>query len=341
MIKIKDVATKCGVAYSTVSKALNGQKGVSEELRQKIMDTAKEMGYVPNTHARALKTNKTYNIGLLFVDKTGVGLAHEFFSGIINSVKEEADKNGYDITFASRNLGTIQMDYLEHAKYRNLDGMIIVSADYENPDIKALLDSDIPLVCIDQTVPNRTSVKSSNVESMKELVDYVYNKGHRKLAIIHGENTSVTRNRLAGFHIKCSELGIGVLDSNVKEVRYHDAKETYLATKEILASKDRPTCIFFQDDYSYIGGKNAIDEAGLKVPEDISVVGFDGINLSQVMYPRLTTYKQDQFMIGKVACKKLISYIEKPEQFFPEQIVIPGQLLEGHSVKDVHNTQEK
>lgn len=333
MVKIKDVAEKCGVAYSTVSKALNGGKDVSEATRKKVIEVASSMGYVPNTHARALKTNRTYNLGLLFADKSGVGLAHEYISGIINAVKLEADRNGYDITFASGNVGCAKMDYLEHAKYRNFDGIVIIASDCSDPAIIRLFESDIPVVIIDQQYPNKTTVMSSNVQSMEDMVEYVYSQGHRKLAIIHGEDTTVTRNRLAGFYIACEEKGIQIPASNIKEAVYHDAHLTFHKTKELLALKDRPTCIFFQDDYSYIGGMNAILSEGLKIPEDISVVGFDGINLSQIVNPKLTTYRQDQFEIGRVACDKLIASIEKPNQFFPEQIMIPGKMLIGDSVK--------
>jgi len=333
MVKIKDVAEQCGVAYSTVSKALNGGKDVSTATRERIIKVAKSMGYVPNTHARALKTNRTYNLGLLFADKTGVGLAHEYFSGIINSIKLEADKHGYDITFASNNVGLAQMDYLEHAKYRNFDGIIIVASDCTNPELVKLLESDIPVVIIDQQYPNKTTIMSSNVQSMEDMVEYVHSQGHSKLAIIHGEDTTVTRNRLAGFYIACENNGIHIPDSNIKEAVYHDAHMTFHKTKELLALKDRPTCIFFQDDYSYIGGMNAILSENLKIPDDISVVGFDGINLSQIVNPKLTTYRQDQFEIGRVACDKLIASIEKPHQFFPEQIMIPGKLIIGDSVK--------
>lgn len=333
MVKIKDVAEKCGVAYSTVSKALNGGKDVSDATRKKVIEAAKSMGYVPNTHARALKTNRTYNLGLLFDDKTEVGLAHEYFSGIINSVKLEADKNGYDITFASDNVGSLKMNYLEHARYRNFDGIIIIADDCTNPEVIKLLNSDVPVVIIDQQYPNKTTVMSSNVTSMEEMVDYVCSQGHKKIGIIHGEDTTVTRNRLAGFNIACDKNGVEVLPSYIKEARYHDANLTYIKTKELLSLKDRPTCIFFQDDYSYMGGMNAILSEGLKIPEDISVVGFDGINLSQIVNPKLTTYRQDQSKIGRIACKKLITSIEKPSQFFPEQIIISGKLLVGDSVK--------
>lgn len=114
---------------------------------------------------------------------------------------------------------------------------------------------------------------------------------------------------------------------------YHDPKTSALLTRELLALKKRPTCIFYPDDFSYIGGMNEIEKQGLSIPEDMSVVGYDGILLSQVLRPRLTTYRQNAEEIGRMAAEKLIDMIENPKLFIPEQIMIPGEILIGDTVK--------
>ena len=123
--------------------------------------------------------------------------------------------------------------------------------------------------------------------------------------------------------------------SYVLESDYHDPDGCYQATKTLLALPQRPTCILVPDDFSYIGGLNAIHEAGLRVPEDISVMGYDGINLSRVMSPRLTTYRQDTAALGKVAAARLVELIEHPKTTVMDRTVIPGQLQEGDSVADI------
>jgi LacI family transcriptional regulator len=333
MITIKDISKKCGVSSATVSKALNGYTDISEETIELIRGVAREMGYLPNAMARALKTNRSYNLGVLFVDKTSSGLAHEYFSAVLNSFKVEAEMLGYDITFISQNIGQFSMSYFEHCRYRKCDGAVIASVNFNDPAVVELVQSDIPTVTIDHVFNNRTAILSDNVKGVSDLVHYLYDNGHRKIAFIHGEDTAVTQKRVASFYKNCAELGIDVPNEYVKSAIYHDPKSSSRATVELLKLSDRPTCIMYPDDFSFIGGMIEIEKAGLSIPRDISVVGYDGIYLSQVLRPRLTTLRQDTESLGREAASKLVEAIEKPKTFIPQQIMVPGQILEGGSVK--------
>ena len=135
MVTITDISKACGVSRATVSKALNGAPDVSPETTKRIREAAASLGYLPNAAARALKMGRSYNIGVLFSDATGGGISHEYFSLILESVKAEAERLGYDITFISKDLGKSSMDYYEHAKYRSCDGVVIASADFHDPAI--------------------------------------------------------------------------------------------------------------------------------------------------------------------------------------------------------------
>ena len=333
MVSLKDIAQRCNVSIATVSKAMNDQSDIGRETKDKIKRTAEELGYLPNAAARMLKTKRSNNIGVLFTDKTHSGLAHEYFSSVLENLKAEAEQRGYDITFISQNIGNQKMSYLEHCRYRNYDGVVIASVDYYDPMVLELVTSDLPLVTIDHVYNEKTAILSDNVGAVEELVNYIYQCGHRKIAFIHGEDTSVTQKRMASFYKTCIKLGIEVPEGYVLPSQYHDAKSTANATRKLLELPDRPTCIMFPDDFSFIGGMNIIEEKGLKIPEDISVVGFDGILLSQVLRPKLTTVKQDSVSIGHEAARKLIDWIENPKTNLPSQILIPGKLLEGQTVK--------
>ncbi len=333
MITIKDISRACGVSPSTVSKVLNGYKDISRETMDLVFRTAAEMGYTPNAAARQLKTNRSNNIGVLFVDEMESGLRHEYFSAVLNSVKEEAERRGYDITFISQNLGGRSMSYLDHCRYRKCDGVIIACVDFSESRVLELVHSDIPVVTVDYVFNQRGAVISDNVRGMRDLVTYIYNQGHRSIAYIHGEMTSVTRNRLAGFHRTCEELGIRVPEGFVRQARYHDPASSARATRELLEEKERPTCIIYPDDFSFIGGRNVLASAGLSVPEDISVAGYDGIVLSQVIRPALTTLEQDTGALGRRSVQMLIDAIENPKTCLPRQELIPGRLLPGGSVK--------
>jgi LacI family transcriptional regulator len=341
IVTIKDISKKCGVSSATVSKALNGYRDIGEGTAEFIRRAAKEMGYFPNATARALKTNRSNNLGVLFIDEMQSGLAHEYFSSVLNSLKVEAERLGFDITFISQNIGESKMSYLEHCKYRNCDGVVIASVNFDDPSVIELVKSDIPTVTIDHVFDNRTAILSDNIRSIYDLVSYIYNCGHEKIAFIHGEKTSVTQKRLASFYRTCDELGICVPDEYVKPALYHDPKSSGLATRELLALNNRPTCIMYPDDFSFIGGRNEIERSGLSIPDDISVVGYDGIYLSQVLRPRLTTWRQDTETIGRTAAAKLIEAIENPKGTILQQVVIPGELLEGGTVRELMSREIK
>ena len=329
---MKDIALRCGVSVATVSKALNGHQDIGEATRERIMQCAKEMGYTANSAARALKTNRTYNLGILFVDLQNSGLTHEYFAAALNSFRFEAERCGYDITFINSNVGHQNQSYLQHALYRGVDGVAIICVEFHDPLLQELVYSDLPVVTLDHAFHNRAAVLSDNMEGMETLVRFVYGRGHRRLAYIHGDHTAVTENRLTGFYRACESLGLTIPNEYVMEAHYHEPVSCYEATKKLLALPERPSCIFFPDDYACIGGINALREAHMRVPEDISVVGYDGMDLAKTISPRLTTWEQNTAELGRIAAGRLIARIEHPRTTPPEHIQIAGRLLEGESV---------
>ena len=333
MSSLKDLARECGVSVATVSKALNGQSDISAATRDRVREAARRMGYVPNMAARAMKTNRTYNLGVLFVDERQSGLAHEYFSAVLDSFKVQVEKLGYDITFVNRNLGGRTMTYLEHCHYRGVDGAVIACVDFNDPQVVELVNSDVPVVTIDHVFNNRMAILSDNVAGTKALVQQAWACGHRRIAFIHGEKTSVTENRIAGFYQACEELGLEIPEEYVRDGVYHDVERCAEETRALLALPQRPTCIIFPDDFSALGGYNALSEAGLSIPEDISVMGYDGIYLSRVVKPSLVTYQQNTKALGRLAADKLIELIEHPRVTLPEQIRVSGKLLDGGSVR--------
>lgn len=336
MASMKEIANLCGVSIATVSKALNNHDDIGEETKEKVRKMAKELGYFPNSSARALKTKRTYNIGVLFVDAAQSGLTHDYFANVLNSFKEAAEAGGYDITFISNGkTGANQMSYLERCRYRGFDGVVIACVDFENPEVEELVKSDIPLVTIDYSFFGRSAVISDNVTGMKELLTYVVKMGHRRIAYIHGEDSAVTKNRLSSFFKTAEELGLTIPDDYIKEAAYRNTKEAGAATKALLELKVPPTCILYPDDFSCFGGMNVIKEKGLRIPEDISVAGYDGLRIGRHIEPKLTTFWQDTQAIGTEAAKKLMELIEKPKTTIIEQIVIGGEVYEGKTVKSI------
>lgn len=335
MVSMKQIAELCGVSVATVSKALNGHKDISEETREYIRQTAEHLGYMTNSAARMLKTNRSYNLGIVFEDMGGMGLTHVFFASVLEGFKAEAANEGYDITFISRNLMDRSSTYLQHCKYRGFDGVGIICADFFSDDIVDLIRSDIPVATVDHVFHNTVSVVSDNVQGIEALVHHAYKKGHRRIAYILGNDTSVTQNRLAGYYRACDDLGLKIEPQYIKQASYYNADHTCAVTKELLGLKNPPTCILFPDDFSLAGGMRAIAGAGLRVPEDISVAGYDGILYAQVMNPRVTTYRQNAKLIGSTAAAKLIELINHPNSTVLDRIIVNGDLIEGESVRQL------
>ncbi|MBP5159316.1 MAG: substrate-binding domain-containing protein, partial [Lachnospiraceae bacterium] len=215
------------------------------------------------------------------------------------------------------------------------DGVIIAEVDFEDPAVIRLVNSEIPTVTLDYAFNNHTAIVSDNVSGVNEIVKFAYKRGHRKIAFIHGEMTAVTQIRLASFYRTCKELGIEVPEEYVIQATYHDPNASAQATKKILKLKDRPTCILYPDDFSFIGGMNVFEQEGLSIPDDISVAGYDGILMSQMLRPKLTTYQQDAIAIGKEASRRLVDIVENPKLAIAEVVQIPGKLLEGGTIKDL------
>ncbi len=331
MVTIKDVSKRCGVSPATVSKALNGYGDVAPATMEKIRKAADELHYMPNSAARLLKTNRSQNIGVVFEDETRSGLTHDYFSRILNSAKNELERRGYDITFIGQRVGG--SSFLEHIRYRNCDGVLIANVDFTGSSVMELIRSGIPAVTIDYIFDNVSAVMSDNVDGAYQLTKYLLEAGHRKIAFIHGEHTSVTSKRLSGYFRALAEYDIDVPDGYVVDGQYHDTGTSALMTRKLMEMPDPPTAIMYPDDFAYIGGMNELEKMNIKIPDDISVAGYDGLNLSQVIRPKLTTYSQDAEMIGSESGRKLVELIEQGRGAIAEQIMVPGRLIEGSSVK--------
>ena len=191
----------------------------------------------------------------------------------------------------------------------------------------------IPTVAVDYGVDNCSTIYSDNVQGMAELVRYVHSRGHRAIAAIFGEDCPVTRLRMASFYRTCTELGVEVPDEYVHTALYHDMDSAVLATRKLLALPKRPTCILYPDDYAVVGGMNEIESAGLSIPGDVSVTGFDGSQLARHTRPRVTTVQQNTRDMGIAAARELARAVEEGRGFLPRSVTIPCTLLPGETVR--------
>lgn len=328
-VTIKQLAQYCGLSVSAVSKALNGYSDVSESTRQAVMQAAQELDYHPNAHARALKSRHSYNLGVLFRDDNLSGLTHPFFSVVLEHFKQEAEQEGYDITFIGHHMGSGRVTYLDHCRYREVDGVCVACTDFYDPEIRQLVQSDFPVVTIDHRFEGVPCVLSDNADGMRQLVEYIYSLGHRRIAYIHGHISAVTDVRLDTFLKTAARLGLALPPEYVKPCGYNDSEGALRAVRALLQLPESPTCILICDDYAALGAFNAASERNLRVPEDLSLAGYDGIAQMQAFRPRLTTVYQDAPAMGREAAKLLISRIEQRE--IPDILTIPSRLIPGET----------
>lgn len=333
MVSLKQIAEQCGVSVASVSKALNNHKDIGESTKERIRQTAAELGYYPNAAARTLKTNRSYNIGVLFADAANSGLTHDYFSAVLESFKTAAESRGYDITFLNTHTGS--RSYLEACRQRSLDGVVIACIDFDQPEVIELIHSPIPVITIDYRCADCSSVVSENKKGMQALTDYIISCGHRHIAYIHGdEASSVTHARLEAFRASLSAHNIPVNEDFILPSSYLDLAAATECTVKLLSLPLVPSCIIYPDDTALLGGLNVIHEHGLRIPQDISVAGYDGLRAARYVSPKLTTVHQDTEQIGTQAAIQLIRQIEHVESDTVKHLLIQTNLVIGDSVSN-------
>ena len=328
MVRLKDIADVCGVSVATVSRALNGLTNGSKDRTAFIRQTAQDMGYFPNVAAKTLKTCHSNNLGILYEDR----MNHEYFSSLIDDLRREADAEGYDLTFLGRR-DRSGSSYYEHARQRSLDGVIVLQADYEDPGIVRLASGSIPTVIIDHVYEGCDCVLSDNRTSVEQIIRRARSLGHRRIAFIQGEKGTATRERLAGFYKICAELGIRVPVAYVRDGHFHDPVDTASIISELLRLEEKPSCILCPDDSGCLGALWLLAARGVNVPEDVCLVGYDGIRMGQMMHPCLTTYRQDTAQIAREAFRMMMDAITDPENHVPRQVTVTGKLVEGETLR--------
>ncbi|WP_310831173.1 LacI family DNA-binding transcriptional regulator [Paenibacillus pedocola] len=327
MTTIYDIAKKTGYSPTTVSKAFNNYSDVREKTREEILRTAREMGYLPNAHARTLTTKKSWTLGVLFVEGTGVGIRHPFFGAVIESFKQVAVAKGYALMFISKDVGGKQSGYLENCRIHGVDGVVVFLSDYEDPYFLELLESDIPTVILDYETAQSHTVCSDNTAGAMLAVEYLTSLGHSRIAHISGGmNTIPGRRREEGYVAAMKVHGLELREDYIVEGAFYALENGYAAMQRLLELPERPTAVFASGDLLALGAVMAARDSGLSVPEDISVMGYDDIELARYVTPALTTVRQDTANLGTRAAEILLASIDRKGTGM-EAIVLPVEVV--------------
>jgi LacI family transcriptional regulator len=314
-VTIRELARLSGVSVGTVSRALNGYPDVGEATRERVLALAQELDYTPDSAARRLVTRRSHVVGVIL--DTGEGhpdLGHPFFHEVLIGVKEQLGAEGYDLLlFASEHPGGGfgAHSYLKRCRHHGVDGVVLMGINADDPEVERLARSSLPCVSVDVEVAGRGTawVISDSGEGAKLAVEHLVSLGHRRIATIAGMmDTNPGRERLRGFQRAMAATG---LDYDDELVAYGDFyyESGVAAMERLLSEPDPPTAVFAASDMMALGAMRAIHAAGLSVPGDVSVVGFDDIPMAAMAHPPLTTVRQDKVGLGTRAAQTLLERI--------------------------------
>lgn len=300
-VTIRQIAQKLGVHHTTVSRALRNNSRISEDLRKRIKSLAIKLGYRPNLLASGLSTRKTYNIGLVVAD-----IATPFFSEVASGVEDTMRESGYNV-FTCNTDGKIEDEklHLNALISRGVDGIIISPSNLRRKYLEELLKTKIPVVFIDRCLKNLNAsyIIIDHFSGGYQMTKYLLSLGHRRIAYIRGE---VEMGRFYGYKKALDEYGIQI-DNTLTSVCDFTVRGGERAARKIMRIKKLPTAIFCVNDLVALGAMKVIKERGLKIPQDVSLAGFDNSYFTEFLSPPLTTVHQPKYELGQDVARILLN----------------------------------
>ncbi|MCF7808290.1 MAG: LacI family transcriptional regulator [Candidatus Marinimicrobia bacterium] len=334
-VTIKDIAATAGVSATTVSRILNSQSKkyrISEKTANIVRKTAKELNYRPNQMARSLRLKRTHSIGLVVPD-----IANPFFAQVTKSIQTQAYKFGYStIVCNTDDQHQLEKDQIDLLISKGVDGLIVMPVGIEYKHLESIRGEGIHLVLMDRVFDDVAfpSVVVDNYAGAHEAVSYLIGKGHRRIGIIQGiANTSTNKERARGYKDALRRHGLEI-DNNLISGNDYTRENGYIETKLLLSQNDPVTAIFTTSDLITIGALEAIFEENLNIPEDISIVSFDDIEIAPFLVAPLTAVHQPKRLMGEMAVKMLLEYLEGNEENPTKKIVLKPNLIERASVSE-------
>lgn len=320
---IKDIAKLTGYSTATISRALSGKEGVSQEKREEILKFIEEIGYIPNQTARKLRSKETRNILVMIPD-----IENYFFNKLIKGIENEARKNGYNIILGDfSDSQSIEKEYYKMMKGHLADGILIIGSLCDSKELVELSREFKVVVISDFFSDELVTVCIDNFKAAYDATVYLYKCGYKKIAKITGRiGALISQERLKGYKIALENVGLGV---DEKYIKYGDYKyeSGYRLAKELLSLKDRPDAIFCSNDEMAMGAIDAAKQTGISIPDELGIMGFDDIDFSAIFTPKISTVHQPRQRMGEYATQLLIEmlqngYVRKGKYLLDTHLVI-------------------
>jgi LacI family transcriptional regulator len=310
---MRDVARLARVSVTTVSSIVNARGGISPEVTRRVEDAIATLDYHPNEVARGLKVNRTFTIGIILPDVSNL-----FFNDILRGVETEARRNGYSVILCDSNEDPLQEQALLTVLIRRrVDGILLASTQASLAESRLAMRRP-PIVCFDRDPGGfeGSAVVVDNVRASYEATRHLIELGHQHIATIAGPETTLTgRERLEGFRKALQEAHLPLPEEYIRPGGF-SMEGAHREALEILHLSNPPTAILVCNNRMTLGLMRALRDLGLKCPQDVSVVGFDDFDWSDLFSPRLTTIVQPSYEMGKRATEMLVQVIQAPDQHF-------------------------
>ena len=326
---LEEVARLAGVSRSTVSRVINDQPNVRPEVRERVWQVAREVGYQPHAAARSLATSRTHVIGMVIPEAVTTLFTAPFFSLLLRGATESCNSHQYQLMLS---LFTAHADrqeiYQRILRSGYLDGAIVASASLDDPLISDLLRDRIPFVSVGR-YPHKPIhyVDADNVNGARMAVEHLIRLGHRRIATITGPLDMIAgQDRLSGYRQALEARSIPVEEELIVGGDFTEASGTVAMQRLLPVS---PSAVFAASDMMAIGALKALRQADRQVPQDIALVGFDDIPIASAIVPALTTVRQPIERMGSMAVEVLLSVLEEPsgEEAPAQRIILPTELV--------------
>jgi LacI family transcriptional regulator len=330
MVTIDEIAKLSKVSVSTVSKALNGYTEISEKTRNRVIEIADQLGYMPNATAQSLVRKRSNTIGVVY--EVEYGLKNLFFSGVLEAFRKNVESNGYDILLLSHNTDS-GLDYLRHCQSKNVDAVLVVSGGDNHESITKLCQSNLAVLTLDPHEKSSNSIYSDSYVSIRRSCKYLYELGHKKIAFINGSYTNfIGRERLRAYLDFMHEKGLEPMYLPDRSNESYSYEEGHHTMKLIFETYGLPEAVCSVSDLMAVGAINYLNTHGFSVPHDVSVIGFDDLQVCEIVTPKLTTVRQNYEAFGELACQTLMGMIEGKVRTI-DPIVVDTEIVVRDSCK--------
>lgn len=323
-VTIKDIARQAGVSIATISRALTGRGGVGPEMRQRILKIAGELNYYPNLQARGLVANRPDVIGIVIPQTSEFAFSNPYYAELLKGIESKARESGQYLVFSFSG----EESYARMYHHRLAAGIIVLANRIGDPRIEEARRMSVPMVLIPGDPGHRTipSVDGDNAEGVHLAVAHLAGLGHRRIAFMNGPmNSKYCLERISGFHRALQRQRLRLEEKLIVPSDFTQ-QAGYAGMKRLLARKNPPTAVIMINDYSALGALRAAKEGGLRVPEDVSIVGFGDVLVASMTEPPLTTVREPFQEMGREAVDMLLKVI-RGEKSLRKHLVLPLELV--------------